>query len=294
MFLTKAIAMNSCCSTVLIFALVTWAGNFARAQSTIFAMQVDGSNVEKISHSDNRFLGGFALSHDGKRLVYMGINNSLKELYVETLEEGKPTHLGSGASPCWSPDDQQIAFFQEKRNSAGDKAGVWIMNSDGSGREWISEGIRPSWSPTGDAIAFPSGHDGFESIYVFDTLELTRKRVLGRGFSGISGLAWSPDGKRLAFHGVNEGSGVLALIDPAEERTEILYRGRINWRPTWSPDGNTIAFPIRVDGEDRLHLLDVDASGEPVMIPGQLGKRNTDPFWSPDGKRIAFASDRRS
>jgi Tol biopolymer transport system component len=206
--------------------------------------------------------------------------------------------LGSGAAPCWSPDDQQIAFFQEPKNRAGARPGVWIMNADGSSREWLSEGIRPSWSPASDALAFPSKHEGFESIYVYDTLELTRKCVLGRGFTGVTGLAWSPDGKRLAFHGVNEGRGVLALINPAEdpaaEQPEILYRGNITWRPAWSPDGKTLAFPIVVDGEERLHLLDVEAGGTPAMIPRQFGKRNADPAWSPDGKRIAFASDRRS
>jgi hypothetical protein len=134
--LTNAIAMNSCCSTLVIFAFFIGAGDVARAQSTIFVMHVDGSNVEKISHSDDRYIGGLAWSHDGKRLVYMGAG-SQKELYVETLGESKPTHLGSGAAPCWSPDDQQIAFFQEERNAAGAKPGVWIMNSDGGGREWI-------------------------------------------------------------------------------------------------------------------------------------------------------------
>ena len=293
MSLTKAIAMNSCCSTFLVFAFFISLGDVARAQSAIFVMHIDGSNVEKVSHSDNRYIGGLSWSHDGKRLVYMG-SGSQKELYVETLGEGKPTLLGSGAAPCWSPDDQQIAFFQEQGNAAGAKPGVWIMNSDGGGREWISEGVRPSWSPASDAIAFPSGHEGFESIYVFDPVELTRKCVLGRGFTGITGLAWSPDGKRLAFHGVNEGSGVLAVIDLATQRPEILYRGRINWRPAWSPDGKTIVFPVLVDGQERLHLLDVELGGAPVMIPGQLGKRNTDPAWSPDGKKIAFSSARGS
>lgn len=295
MLLTKTIAMNSCYSTLLLLAFSAWAADAARAQSgsAIFVMHVDGSHVEKVSHSDDRYIGGLDWSHDGKRLVYLGANRS-KELYVETLGEGKPTHLGSGSAPCWSPDDQQIAFFQEETNRAGARPGVWIMNSDGSGREWISEGVRPSWSPTGDSIAFPSKHEGFESIYVFDTVELTRKSVLARGFTGISGVAWSPDGKRLAFHGVHEGSGVLAVINLGTERPDILYRGRIGWRPAWSPDGKTLAFPIVVDGQGRLHLLDMETGGAPVMIPGQFGKRNTDAAWSPDSKKIAFASSRGS
>ena len=69
MFLTKAIAMNWCYSTLIIFAFFGWAGDVARAQSAVFVMHVDGSNVEKVSHSDDRFIGGLAWSHDGKRLV---------------------------------------------------------------------------------------------------------------------------------------------------------------------------------------------------------------------------------
>jgi hypothetical protein len=57
--------------------------------------------------------------------------------------EGKPTHLGSGAAPCWSPDDQQIAFFQDETNPAGARPGAWIMNSDDEQR--AASGSRASF-----------------------------------------------------------------------------------------------------------------------------------------------------
>jgi hypothetical protein len=87
--LNKAIPMNSCNSTLLILAFSAWAGDAARAQSgsAIFVMHVDGSHVEKVSHSDDRYIGGLDWSHDGKRLVYLRSNRS-KELYVETLGRG--------------------------------------------------------------------------------------------------------------------------------------------------------------------------------------------------------------
>ena len=296
---------SSLCSFSLIIALTCLASSAAaQTRSAIFVMDADGTNVVKASHTDDMWLGSAAWSHDGKKLLYGGLpvgDFTRIRIYLQVIGEDQATDLGTGDAPCWSPDDSQIAFCQSATNAFGARPGVWVMNFDGRGREWISEGRRPRWSPDGEKLAFVSDHEGFESVYVMEltTEELTRIRVLERGYDQIIGASWSPDSQRLVFVGYKGGrhpqsqQAELAIVDAKEnQKAKVLHAGYVGWHPDWSPDGKQILFWIRDGVNERLHLLDVDSDKPPRVLPGQFTPRNSDPVWSPDGKQIAFASDR--
>lgn len=173
-------------------------------QSAIFIMNADGSDITKASHRDDLWLGSPAWSNDGKRLLYGGlppVDFSRIRLYVEEIGGDKAVDLGTGNAPCWSPDDSQIAFDQPARNAFGERPGVWVMNADGTGREWLSEGRRPRWSPDGEKIVFASDHEGFESLYVFNVIDLMRTRILDRRYGEVIGASWHPQSDRLVFVG---------------------------------------------------------------------------------------------
>lgn len=275
-----------------------------QSRSAIFVMDADGSNVVKASHTDDMWLGSAAWSHDGKKLLYGGLpagDFTRIRLYLQVIGEEQATDLGTGDAPCWSPDDSQIVFCQSVRNAFGARPGVWVMNFDGRGREWISEGRRPRWSPDGEKLAFVSDHEGFESVYVMElsTLDLKRIRVLERGYDQIIGASWSPNSERLVFVGYKGGrhpqsqQAELAIVEAKEnQKPKILHHGYVGWQPDWSPDGKQIVFWIRDGINERLHLLEIDSDKPPRLMPGQFTQRNSDPVWSPDGKKIAFSSDR--
>jgi TolB protein len=44
---------------------------------------------------------------------------------------------------AWSPDGQRLAFHSERTP----RAGLWIMDADGSGERFLSEGGEPQWEP---------------------------------------------------------------------------------------------------------------------------------------------------
>ncbi len=188
------------------------------------------------------------------------------------------------------------AIFVMNADAAGPRR---VMNADGTGPEWLCEGQRPRCSPDGDKIVFASHHEGFESLYVLDTLELQRTRVLERGYDHIIGASWSPDGKQLVFVGYKGGRafqggrGELAVVDAsADQKPKVLQQGEVGWHPDWSPDGKRVVFWFRMGQNERLHLLDMVREQPRVMLPGQTTPRNSDPVWSPDGKQIAFSTDR--
>ena len=202
-------------------------------------MKSDGTEVHKASHRDELWLGSPAWTHDGKRLAYDAApanrNYRRGRIVVESLApagakgaEPGPVDLGYGCAPAWSPDDKQLAFHLGPGHAGGERPGVYVMNADGQGREWICEGLRPRWSPDGEKLAVASQHEGFSSLYIYDIFAASLTRVLARGYDQVTGGCWSPDGKRLAFVGYRGGThysggqGEVAVVEAAADQSVDL------------------------------------------------------------------------
>jgi hypothetical protein len=116
----------------------------------------------------------------------------------------------------------------------------------------------------------------------------------GVGCGEPEGIAWSPDGRRVAFTiaAVNSRNGYLGLhiLDVATRRD--LRPAMTKCTPgavAWSPDGRTLAFDCSLwwRGSSRIHLINADGTDDRVLDAAGVGANA--PTWSPDGSRIAFA-----
>lgn len=113
----------------------------------------------------------------------------------------------------------------------------------------------------------------------------------------VSGLAWSPDGTRIAvvavepewanteiFVGGADGSG-FAQLTPTSQYVAAGYH------VAWSPDGATLAFLRRTFNEQKICVCTLPPTGGPARIVAELpADRSQTPYlsWSPDGAQIAF------
>ncbi len=122
----------------------------------------------------------------------------------------------------------------------------------------------------------------------------------------FNGLAWSPDGTKLAFvfgeiSAASFGDMSIYVMDAATEEVRLLARcpaapgepaGTCDNgdRLSWSPDGQRIA----VSSGEHLFVIDA-ASGDMVQITGcascSYQGLALDPAWSPDGRRIAITGN---
>jgi Tol biopolymer transport system component len=104
--------------------------------------------------------------------------------------------------------------------------------------------------------------------------------------------AWSPDGRRIAFHRGAIGATIYVIdVDGSNERP--LQRGG---NPAWSPDGTRIVFNTTVVQGGSLFVMNADGSGFTQLIRGDFAKPGSDdwlgfPEWSPDGQRISFVRE---
>jgi len=106
----------------------------------------------------------------------------------------------------------------------------------------------------------------------------------------IGGMAWSPDGKTVAF--VSNISGRLNLWTvPAQGGwpTQLTVSDQRQARPAWSPDGKWIAYMSDHDGDEQWDIFVVSPlGGEVINLTHTPEIAEEDPQWSPDGRMLAY------
>jgi dipeptidyl aminopeptidase/acylaminoacyl peptidase len=115
----------------------------------------------------------------------------------------------------------------------------------------------PSWSPSGDRIAFASSQGGPVRLWMARISTGALDTLPGRAITGADvEPAWSPDGGRIAFASSREGPTEIYLLTLATGvATRLTTAGGTNGRPAWTGDGR-ILFVTWVDGHPTLRWLD--------------------------------------
>jgi Tol biopolymer transport system component len=215
---------------------------------------------------------------------------------------------GLEVDPAVSPDGEMVAF------AAGPATGmrIWVravtggrsiaLTDSGGNHRW------PRWSPDGSEIAYQD-RDG---IYVVPRLG-GPSRLVARlpetevkssegAFTPVAGLAWSPDGTRLAFAG-NLGLEGLFVAEVGGGGTPTrLTAPREPHSPSWSPDGTRIAVAsgngifvfggayFGNAGQSSIWIVPLDG-GDPIRVTEE-DNLDGSPAWAPDGRHLFWVSDR--
>jgi len=143
-------------------------------------------------------------------------------------------------------------------------------------------------------IAFVSRRNSVVDLYAMNADGSGVKQLTSfdhANFVAVSGRAWSPDGRKIAFaRAVSNSETAIVVVGASGNRIVPLTSGKgFNTEPTWSPDGASIAF-VRFDpfttGLTHIVAMNADGSNATPLIECALFCGQPD--WSPDGKQIAY------
>ncbi len=167
-------------------------------------------------------------SPDGQSLVYQqragnssDFETAIFSQAISPDKEAKPL-TDSGFDPRWSPRGDQIAYLRK----TGNNYLLWTARADGAeARPLVKEPVlfagfmaRPlgwalsanyAWSPEGDRLVFSARRNEITNLYSiapdgtgeFQLTQNTDKQIR------MEGPLWSPNGKRLAFLGIQRSNG---------------------------------------------------------------------------------------
>jgi Tol biopolymer transport system component len=208
-----------------------------RVCPTLYVVGRDGSDLRIVADG-----AGSAPSWapDSRRLAYT--RGSLG-VYVTDVQSGDTSLVGRGDHPIWAPRGERIAYTAK----IGGYASACLANADGS-RKRCTRGHSLTWlvwSRNAKHVAFKQANPPLLGIVDADARHF---RSLGYHGRAAHPVAWSPDGRRLAYLG-GKGVEVLRLAAPARSRPvvdeqygavldDIRWRGRRISYVASRPDGS--------------------------------------------------------
>ena len=221
---------------------------------------------------------------------------------------------GIRSGPVFSPDGSRIAYRSWINGTdsvvVGDAAGhaVTVATSPATESSCGLGGL--AWAPDGRSLIFPANAfcDGGNTLYIVPADGSSPAARLVAGTTHGLGATWSPDAKRIAFVGSEDGvtlgtyvadvgtdggrSGALAARRVGPGPMGDLTKVRSG--PRWSPDSTEL---LTTNDKGNVVIYEADGSGQRVVgheaTAQEIGEAPPwgpawSPVWSPDGKRIAY------
>lgn len=158
------------------------------------------------------------------------------------------------SAPTWSPDGTKIVFAREYRDSQkGWQEEVWLMNADGTDQRQIKalEGRAPYFLPDGRVLFHSKTGPSQICIANIDGSNIIK---LTNNDANDWSPKVSPDGMQIVFISNRDGNQEIYLMNiDGSEQERITFSDSDDWGPIWSLDGTKILFNSKSRGVFKMN-----------------------------------------
>ena len=282
-----------------------------KSHRVIYLMNADGT-ANRLLTTSSASEGDVTWIKGGTKLAFLSTesgSNQLWEMNPDGTGRRQLTQLDKGLEGYkFSPDESKVILVMTVQNgpSTVDKHPDLTLTT---GRV-ITDLMYKHWDEWVDEIPHPfvANFDGKKVSDVVDILEGELYESPMRPFGGTEQLAWSPDGKTIAYTCRKKSGAAYAkstdsdiyLYDVATGNTRNICKADdedknmgYDTNPQYSPDGTLIAWQSMArDGYEsdwnRLYVMDL-ATGTKRFVSRAFDS-NVDEFvWRPDGQGFYFS-----
>lgn len=295
--------------TTLLFTVTYYDVAENKGNAEIYTMKTDGSNLKRLTHTAGNEYSP-VWHPDGDRIGFIAADKNGTQIYEVNLE-GKGKHQISNVEGdlegfSYSPDGTHILYVQtvEKKDKyAHLKEGLdkttGRINDNLAYRhwdQWVDNYPHPFIAPI----------KGKKMEAGVDILEGTEFESPMRPWGGMEQLAWSPDGKYIAYtcrkkvgkeYAESTNSDIfLYNVETKDVRNLSENMMGYDQTPVFSHDGQFLAWEsMERDGyeADKIRLMVCDLNHFQVTDKTKDFDQNASGLkWSLDDKKIYFISDK--
>ena len=276
-----------------------------KSNTELFVMNADGSANTQLTRT-TWHEGQPTWIKEGTKLAYLSSESGSSQVWEMNPDGTERRQLtqyeGDIEGFAFSPDEKRLLFIaqvktvestQDKYPDLDKTTGIIVTDlMYKHWDEWVTTAPHP----------FVADFDGSAISNVKDILEGEPYESPMKPWGGIEQLAWSPDGREVAYtcrkktgleYAISTNSDIY-IYDVASKQTRNITEGNMGYdtNPQYSPDGRYIAWQsMERDGYEadwnRLFIMDRQ-TGKKTFL-SQAYPSNVDSFvWNDDSKGIYF------
>lgn len=278
-----------------------------KSNSELFVMNTDGSDKKQITETAHRESAAKWMK-DGERIAFLSSESGTSQLWIMKADgSGRKqiTEREGGINDfSFSPDESKLLFVADVKY--GERTVDKYPDLPKASGIIVNDLMHKHWDEWVKTVPHPFIAD-FKSNKIENETDILKDEPFEspmKPFGGIEQLAWSPDGKTVAYTCRKKTGKEYALSTNTDiyfynletGKTENKTEGMMGYdqNPTFSPDGKWLAWEsMEREGcesdKKRLFLMNV-ATGEKTDVSADFDQNSEALVWSANSKSIYFVS----